>query len=70
MGNSIDVNFQTIRLKLGNQWNTLGLTCHHLYEIRLEENTATFMDMPSLLDYQETVKSYKAKIKAVANRRA
>lgn len=69
MGNSIDVNFQTIRLKLGNQWNTLGLTCHHLYEIRLEENTDIFMDMPNLLDYQETVKSHKVTIKAVTNRR-
>lgn len=70
-----------LRLKKGSKWKTLGLTCHHvflpspnnhpsaqlyeLYGIRPEENSAIFMDMPSLLDHQETTESYKATIKAL-----
>lgn len=70
-----------LRLKKGSQWKILGLTCHHvvlpspnnhpsaqlyeLYGIRPEENHAIFMDMPSLLDHQETTESYKATIKAL-----
>lgn len=62
-----------LRLKVGNQWKTLGLTCHHvvlpsttthpsarlfeLYRIMLEENPAIFMDMPSLLDHPQTTES-------------
>lgn len=68
-----------LRLKKGSRWKTLGLTCHHvvlpstttnssarlyeLYGIRPEENAAVFMDMPSLLDHEETIASYKATIK-------
>ena len=88
-GNSIGVKGSTVsagtvgcflKLKLGNRWKTLGLTCHHvvlpsttthplarhfeLYGIRPEEKPAIFMDVPSLLDHKETVASYKAKIEA------
>lgn len=70
-----------LRLKKGSQWKTLGLTCHHvvlpspnnhpsaqlyeLYGIRPDENPTIFMDMPSLLDHQETTECYKATIKAL-----
>lgn len=86
-GNSIGVKGSTsnagmlgcfLRLEMGNQWKTLGLTCHHvvlptypsarlfeLYGIKPKENPAIYIDIPHLLDHQQTIENHKATIKAL-----